>query len=92
MTAPEEDFETYLRHEVNAAGERYEQSVQQMLALSNGPGPGLAHATAVLAEDFRLYTGALRRMAHWACRPAPPIRVVETRRKSAHRPGVLAAL
>ncbi len=70
MKAPQESFQTYLRHEVDNAGKGYEQAFEKILLLTRGPGlqpgPDLLDATQVLSENLRLYTGALRRMANFA--------------------------
>ena len=67
MNAPQENFQTYLRGEVDTAGKRFEQTVEQVYALtSRQPGPELLGATRELSENFRLYAGALRRMANVA--------------------------
>lgn len=70
MKASVEDFHSYLRHEVAAAGERYERATEQVFSITAGtvvkPGPRLLKATEDLGETTRLYLGALRRLAHFS--------------------------
>jgi len=70
MRAPEESFQAYLRGEVDSAGERYEQAVERVFALTGGvssqPGPDLLDAAEILRQSLRVYTGALRRLANFA--------------------------
>jgi hypothetical protein len=75
MKAPEESFQTHLRQEVEVAGQRYEQAVNNVFALIGRPdvqlAPELLNATEELSEDLRLYTGALRRMANFTANRTP---------------------
>jgi hypothetical protein len=67
MNIPEESFQSYLRCEVESAGKRFEQAVENVFALTGGQaGPELVGAARELSENLRLYSGALRRMACFA--------------------------
>jgi len=67
MIAQEESFQSYLRGEVEVAGQRYDQAVEEVFALLGGePEPDLFYATQALSDDLRLYAGAIRRMATFA--------------------------
>ncbi len=69
MSAHEESFQAYLRDEVSAAGKRYEQAFEKVLLLTGNtgtpPAPDLLDASETLSESFRIYTGALRRLANF---------------------------
>ena len=70
MQTHQESFVTYLRSEVDAASDSYEQARHRVLELVNAPpneaGPALLGATELLSKEMLTYTAALRRLAHYA--------------------------
>jgi len=76
MNVPDESFLSYLRGEVENAGESYEKAVEEVFALLAGPqvqpGPELNHAIQLLSENLRLYAGSIRRMASFVSHQAVP--------------------
>ena len=76
MNVPQESFLSYLRSEVEIAGQRYERAAEKVFAVLGGPNPqtgsDLADATEQLSEDLRLYAGAIRRMANYASHQSSP--------------------
>jgi len=76
MRATEESFPSYLRGEVETAGQRYDSAVEKVFALLGGtniqPCPELLDATQELREDLRLYAGAIRRMASFSVHRSTP--------------------
>jgi hypothetical protein len=68
MKAQDEGFQVYLRGEVEAAGQRYDAAVERLFDMLDGENraPDLVCAVQVLSENLRLYSGAIRRMTHFA--------------------------
>ena len=66
MESPD-SFLSYLRQEVNSAGEQFEQARARVFALCGSdachPDPRLLETTEDLAETMRMYLAALRRLA-----------------------------
>ena len=70
MQTHQESFVTYLRSEVDAASDSYDQARYKVLELMTEPpieaGPALLGATELLSKEMMTYTAALRRLAHYA--------------------------
>lgn len=73
METHEETLRSYLRGEVEAAGVRYDSAIDDVFRLldtsAGRPGPELLSAVRSAKENLRLYSGAIRRMAHVVARP-----------------------
>jgi hypothetical protein len=69
-------FESYLRTEVDTAGDHFESARERVFALTIGSGitsgPTLLEATEVLSQAVTGYIHALRRLAHFAAHQARP--------------------
>ena len=70
MKNSEVSFHGYLRREVDNAGKRFARAQQKVWTLAGAPdheaGPALLKAVDVLGQSMQAYTGALRRLAHFA--------------------------
>jgi hypothetical protein len=70
MNSTEDRFQTYLRTEMDSAGETFETARARVFALLNASDLVSRHAllgaTEEMAEAMRLYLGAIRRFAHFA--------------------------
>ena len=63
------NFQAYLRGEVETAGQRFEQVKEKVLGLTEQdmkPGPELLGATQELREAVGAYVNALRRLANYS--------------------------
>ncbi len=69
MESTGESFQTYLRDEMEAAGKGFDAARERVFALLSTGSPAASQALTAaaeeLAETMRIYTGTIRRLAHF---------------------------